>query len=36
VLQLYCSAAIGPYVALLIVSLLTPTLDRVMKPRPMF
>jgi Na+-translocating ferredoxin:NAD+ oxidoreductase RnfD subunit len=35
VFQLYASAAIGPYIALLMTVLLTPTLDRVMKPRPL-
>ncbi len=33
IVQLYASVAIGPYVALLIVSLLTPTLDRFLRPR---
>jgi Na+-translocating ferredoxin:NAD+ oxidoreductase RnfD subunit len=33
VVQLYFSVAMGPYVALLLVSLLTPTFDRWLKPR---
>jgi Na+-translocating ferredoxin:NAD+ oxidoreductase RnfD subunit len=33
VMQLYISATVGPYVALMIVSLLTPTLDRWLRPR---
>ncbi|MDP9173085.1 MAG: RnfABCDGE type electron transport complex subunit D [Planctomycetota bacterium] len=33
VLQLYVSSSIGPYVALMIVSLITPLLDRVLRPR---
>ena len=33
IVQLYFSVAIGPYVALLLVSLLTPTLDRWLRPR---
>ena len=32
VLQLYVSVSFGPYVALLLVSLLTPALDRFLKP----
>jgi electron transport complex protein RnfD len=33
VVQLYFSVAIGPYVALLLVSLLTPTFDKWLRPR---
>jgi Na+-translocating ferredoxin:NAD+ oxidoreductase RnfD subunit len=33
VFQMYASVAIGPYVALLITALLTPTLDRAIRPR---
>jgi Na+-translocating ferredoxin:NAD+ oxidoreductase RnfD subunit len=33
VFQLYASVAMGPYIALLIIVLLTPTLDRMMTPR---
>ncbi len=33
VLQLYATVAMGPYIALLIIVLLTPTLDRVIRPR---
>jgi Na+-translocating ferredoxin:NAD+ oxidoreductase RnfD subunit len=33
VFQLYLSAAIGPYIALLAVCLMTPTLDRTIRPR---
>jgi Na+-translocating ferredoxin:NAD+ oxidoreductase RnfD subunit len=33
VLQLYFSVSLGPYVALLLVSLLTPTFDRCFRPR---
>ena len=33
VLQLYASVAMGPYIALLIIVLLTPTLDRWIRPR---
>ena len=32
VFQLYASASIGPYVALLVVSLISPTLDRILGP----
>jgi Na+-translocating ferredoxin:NAD+ oxidoreductase RnfD subunit len=35
VFQLYASVAIGPYIALLMTVLLTPTLDRAMRPRPL-
>jgi len=35
VFQLYASVSMGPYIALLIVVLLTPTLDRIFKPRPL-
>ena len=34
-LQLYVSVSYGPYLALLIVSLLTPTLDRLFRQRPL-
>jgi electron transport complex protein RnfD len=34
-LQLYVSISYGPYLALLIVSLLTPLLDRVFRPHPL-
>ncbi len=33
VLQLYATVSMGPYIALLIIVLLTPTLDRVFRPR---
>jgi Na+-translocating ferredoxin:NAD+ oxidoreductase RnfD subunit len=33
VFQLYASVAIGPYIALLLTTLLTPTLDRAIRPR---
>jgi Na+-translocating ferredoxin:NAD+ oxidoreductase RnfD subunit len=33
VFQMYASVAIGPYIALLITALLTPTLDRAIRPR---
>jgi Na+-translocating ferredoxin:NAD+ oxidoreductase RnfD subunit len=33
VLQLYASVAMGPYIALLVIVLLTPTLDRFIRPR---
>ncbi|MGA3067163.1 MAG: RnfABCDGE type electron transport complex subunit D [Tepidisphaeraceae bacterium] len=33
ILQLYVFASVGPYIALLLVSLLTPTLDRTLRPR---
>jgi Na+-translocating ferredoxin:NAD+ oxidoreductase RnfD subunit len=33
VFQLYASVAIGPYIALLVTVLLTPTLDRAIRPR---
>jgi hypothetical protein len=33
VFQLYLSAAMGPYIALLAVCLMTPTLDRAIRPR---
>jgi len=33
VFQLYASVAMGPYIALLVIVLLTPTLDRAMTPR---
>lgn len=33
VFQLYASSAMGPYIALLAVTLLTPTLDRTIRPR---
>jgi Na+-translocating ferredoxin:NAD+ oxidoreductase RnfD subunit len=32
-IQLYVSVSIGPYLALLAVSLLTPTLDKLFRPR---
>jgi Na+-translocating ferredoxin:NAD+ oxidoreductase RnfD subunit len=35
VLQLYLSVSYGPYMALLLASLLTPTLDRLYRPRPL-
>jgi len=35
VFQLYASVSMGPYIALLIIVLLTPTLDRAMTPRPL-
>jgi len=35
VFQLYASVAMGPYIALLIIVLLTPTLDRAMTPQPL-
>jgi Na+-translocating ferredoxin:NAD+ oxidoreductase RnfD subunit len=35
VLQLYATVAMGPYIALLIIVLLTPTLDRFIRPRPL-
>ena len=35
VFQLYASVAMGPYIALLVIVLLTPTLDRAMTPRPL-
>ena len=35
VLQLYVSVSFGPYVALLIVSLVTPTCDKIFRPRPL-
>jgi Na+-translocating ferredoxin:NAD+ oxidoreductase RnfD subunit len=35
VLQLYASVSMGPYIALLIIILLTPTLDRIIRPRPL-
>jgi Na+-translocating ferredoxin:NAD+ oxidoreductase RnfD subunit len=35
VFQLYASVAMGPYIALLIIVMLTPTLDRAMTPRPL-
>jgi Na+-translocating ferredoxin:NAD+ oxidoreductase RnfD subunit len=34
-LQLYVSISYGPYLALLIVSLLTPLLDRLFRPHPL-
>ena len=34
-MQLYASVSMGPYIALLIIVLLTPTLDRIFKPRPL-
>jgi len=34
-LQLYVSVSYGPYLALLIISLLTPTLDRFFRQRPL-
>jgi electron transport complex protein RnfD len=33
VCQLYFSVAIGPYIALLVIGLLTPTLDRILQPK---
>jgi Na+-translocating ferredoxin:NAD+ oxidoreductase RnfD subunit len=33
--QLYVSVDFGPYVALLVASLLTPTLDWMFRPRPL-
>jgi Na+-translocating ferredoxin:NAD+ oxidoreductase RnfD subunit len=33
--QLYASVAIGPYLGLLMASLLTPTLDKWFRPRPL-
>lgn len=33
--QLYASVSYGPYVALLIASLLTPTFDKLLRPRPL-
>jgi hypothetical protein len=33
ILQLYVFTSVGPYIALLLVSLLTPTLDRTLRPR---
>jgi electron transport complex protein RnfD len=35
VLQLYLSVSYGPYMALLLASLLTPMLDRIYRPRPL-
>jgi Na+-translocating ferredoxin:NAD+ oxidoreductase RnfD subunit len=35
VFQLYLSVSYGPYLALLLVSLLTPTFDRMFKPKPL-
>jgi Na+-translocating ferredoxin:NAD+ oxidoreductase RnfD subunit len=35
IFQLYVSAAIGPYLALMAASLLTPTLDKWLRPRPL-
>src|SRR5439155_19980570 len=35
VLQLYISVSFGPYLALLVVSLLTPTFDKMFRPRPL-
>lgn len=35
VLQLYASVSVGPYLALLLVSLLTPAMDRFFGPRPL-
>ncbi|MGD0461790.1 MAG: RnfABCDGE type electron transport complex subunit D [Tepidisphaeraceae bacterium] len=35
VLQLYASVSMGPYIALLVIVLLTPTLDRLIRPRPL-
>jgi Na+-translocating ferredoxin:NAD+ oxidoreductase RnfD subunit len=35
VLQLYLSVSVGPYIALLVASLLTPMLDRIYRPRPL-
>jgi Na+-translocating ferredoxin:NAD+ oxidoreductase RnfD subunit len=34
-LQLYISVSFGPYMALLLVSLLTPTFDKMFRPRPL-
>jgi electron transport complex protein RnfD len=34
-MQLYASVSFGPYLALLLVSLLTPVMDRVFRPRPL-
>jgi Na+-translocating ferredoxin:NAD+ oxidoreductase RnfD subunit len=34
-LQLYVSISYGPYLALLIISLITPACDRVFKPHPL-
>jgi hypothetical protein len=34
-LQLYVSVSYGPYLALLIISLLTPTLDRLFRQHPL-
>jgi Na+-translocating ferredoxin:NAD+ oxidoreductase RnfD subunit len=33
-LQLYVSVSFGPYLALMVMSLLTPLLDRWLRPRP--
>ena len=35
ILQLYVSVSFGPYLALLIVSLVTPTCDKMFRPRPL-
>ncbi len=35
IFQLYASVSMGPYIALLVIVLLTPTLDRAMTPRPL-
>jgi Na+-translocating ferredoxin:NAD+ oxidoreductase RnfD subunit len=35
VAQLYGSVAFGPYVAMLLISLASPRLDRLFKPRPL-
>jgi electron transport complex protein RnfD len=35
VMQLYVDVSYGPYVALLVVSILTPLLDRIFGPRPL-
>ena len=35
IFQLYASVAMGPYIALLIICLLTPTLDRFIHPKPL-
>jgi Na+-translocating ferredoxin:NAD+ oxidoreductase subunit D len=35
IFQLYASVEMGPYIALLVIVLLTPTLDRAMTPRPL-
>lgn len=35
IFQLYASVTVGPYIALLVIVLLTPTLDRAMTPRPL-